>query len=139
MAFNSTKSYRILLTFILLATAAPIHATVEWNIQTTLQTTAEPLDVAVHPDGQPIFVLTADGKVRIYDERGKLTDTIEVGAHVDQIKIGPEGERLFAASRRNKTVEVIELVFIRSIDITGAPFKGPQQAPVVVTVFSDFQ
>jgi DNA-binding beta-propeller fold protein YncE len=139
MAFKSTKSYRILLTFIFLATAAPIHATVEWNIQTTLQTTAEPLDVAVHPDGQQIFVLTADGKVRIYDEQGNLTDTIEIGSHVDQLKISPEGERLFAASRRNKTVEVIELAFIRSINTSGAPFKGLEEAPVVITVFSDFQ
>ena len=139
MTFKLTRRYWILLILIFLAMAAPIQATVEWSIQNTLQTTAEPLDVAIHPDGQRIFVLTVDGKVRIYDEQGKLTDTIEVGSHVDQIKIGPEGERLFAASRRNKTVEVITLTFIRTINTSGAPFKGPQEAPVVVTVFSDFQ
>jgi DNA-binding beta-propeller fold protein YncE len=139
MALNSTKSYRILLIFTLLALAAPIHATVEWEIQTAVQTTAEPLDVAVHPDGQQIFVLTVDGKVRIYDPQGRLTDTIAVGTHVDQIEIGPEGERLFAASRRNKTVEVIALAFIHSIDTSEAPFKGLEDAPVVMTVFSDFE
>jgi DNA-binding beta-propeller fold protein YncE len=139
MTLKLTKSYRILPLLILLATAAPIQAEVEWSIQNTLRITAEPLDVAVHPSGQQIFVLTGDGKVQIYDEQGKLTETIEVGSHVDQIKIGPEGERLFAASRRNKTVEVIALTFIRSINTSGAPFKGPQEAAVVLTVFSDFQ
>jgi DNA-binding beta-propeller fold protein YncE len=139
MIFQSTRLYRMMLMLIFLAAAGPIHATVEWRITNTLPTTAEPLDVVVHHDGQQIFVLTADGNVRIYDGQGQMTESIAVGSHIDHIAIGPEGDRLFAASRRNKTVEVIALTFVRSIKTEGAPFKGLPDAPVVVTVFSDFQ
>jgi len=44
-----------------------------------------------------------------------------------------------AASRQNKTVEIILLDFISSIDTAGSPFAGPAAAPVIVTVFSDFE
>ena len=139
MIIRSAKLNLIILLSYLFATASQVHATVEWSIQNTLKTMAHPIDVAVFPDGRSIFVLTDDGNVRIYDEQGKLTDTIGVGSHVDQIKIDPQGELLFATSRQNKTVEVIRLDFVRDINITGAPFKGPQDAPVIITVFSDFQ
>ena len=139
MTIRLVKFYLILLLSFLFATGLQVHATVEWSIQSTLKTIAQPIDVAVFPDGRSILVLTDDGIVRIYDEHGKLTDTIPVGTHVDQIKIDPLGERLFATSRQKKTVEVITLDFIRDINLTGAPFKGPQDAPVIITVFSDFQ
>jgi hypothetical protein len=139
MIIRFAKFYLILLLSLFFATASQVHATVEWSIQNTLKTIARPIDVAVFPDGRSIFVLTDDGNVLIYDEQGKLTDTIPVGTHVDQIKIDPQGERLFAASRQNKTVEVITLDFVRDINISGAPFKGLPDAPVIITVFSDFQ
>ncbi len=126
---------------ILLLFAIPFQAgaRVEWQIENTLKTGQPPLDVAVSPNGQSIFVLTADGSILIYDNDGKLEDTIKVGTHIDQIRVGPGGEQLFATSRQNQTVEVITLNFIRQIDVTGSPSKGRPEAPVIVTVFSDFQ
>jgi len=124
---------------ILVAAGTAGAATVEWNIQNTLKTDAVPIDVAVSADGKSIFVLTEDGKILIYDSDGELTETIKVGAHVDRISIGPGEEQLVASSRKNKTVEVINLTFIRNINTQGSPFKGPENAPVVITVFSDFQ
>ncbi len=132
-------SYLLLLLVILFATAPPARATVEWNIQHTLKTDAIPLDMAVSTDGRTLYVLTDDGRVLIYGTNGSLKDTVPVGSHVDQIRIGPRGEQLFAVSRSNKTVEIITLDFIRPINTLGAPFKGPAQAPVVIAVFSDFQ
>jgi hypothetical protein len=51
-------------------------------------------------------VLTDEGNVVVYDNLGKLKETIKVGSHIDQIEIGPGGERLFATSRQNNTVEI---------------------------------
>ena len=123
----------------LLATQIQANARVEWQIKNTLKTAEPPLDVAVAPNGQSIFVLTTGGNILVYDGEGQLLDTINVGSHIDQIRVGPGGDQLFATSRENQTVEVIALNFIRKINTAGSPIKGPRDAPVTLTVFSDFQ
>ena len=62
---------------------------VEWNVYKTLQLDATPIDVSFSPDGPRIFVLTERGEVIIYSSPGKVEVKIDVGQHVDQIKIGP--------------------------------------------------
>jgi len=114
-------------------------AIVEWNIHKTLKLDTQPLDVAVSKNGKSIFVLTKSGKILIYSPDGKLKDKIEVGNHVDQIKSGPGEEWLFLSSRKNKTVEILHVDFIQDINISGSPFKGGENAPVAIAVFSDFQ
>ena len=123
----------------LFATVPPVHAAVETSLKNTLRTEAVPIDVAVSPDGRSTFVLTDEGNVVVFDNLGKLSDTIKVGSHIDQIEIGPDGERLFATSRRNKTIEIILLDFISRIETRGSVFKGPENAPVTIAVFSEFQ
>jgi len=139
MSSTLAKSCLILAVMVLLATTSRVHAAVETSLQITLQTEAVPIDVSVSPDGRSTFVLTDQGNVVVYDNLGNLTETIKVGSHIDQIEIGPGGERLFATSRQNKTVEIILLDFISSIDTGGSVFKGPEDAPVTIAVFSEFQ
>jgi hypothetical protein len=83
--------------------------------------------------------LTDKGNIYIYEVNGRLTDKIEVGETIDQIKLDPQGKLLFATSRQNKTVKAIELDFIKQITTKGSPYKGFEDAPVVVADFSDFQ
>ena len=126
--------------FLTVLTAASwVLAAVEITPQKTLRTDGVPVDVAVSQDGNLTFVLTDSGNVLIYDQMGNLTDTVEIGPHIDQIEIGPRGESLFAASRKNKTVEIMTLDFIHEINTLGSPTKGPPEAPMVIAVFSDFQ
>ena len=139
MIFMFAKARLVLIILFLLAASSQVFAKVEWSIQNTVKTDAVPIDVVVSPDGLSVFVLTDDGNVQIYDRNGKSKDIINVGSHADQIRIGPSGERLFVTSRQNKTLEVIELSFIHKINILGSPSKGPQDAPEVIAVFSDFQ
>ena len=137
----STFAKLILTTVFLFLLSIPswVSAAVEITPQKKLTTDGAPIDVVVSQEGNLTFVLTDKGKILIYDQMGNLTDTIEIGAHVDQIEIGPRGERLLAASRQNQTVEIIILDFVQEIDISGSPYKGPQEAPTVIVVFSDFQ
>ncbi|MGD8471387.1 MAG: hypothetical protein PVJ82_08345 [Desulfobacteraceae bacterium] len=114
-------------------------ATVEWEVLNTLKLETPPLDLAISPDGKAVFVLTREGNIHIYDVNGRLTDKIEVGEKIDQIKLDPQGKHLFATSRQNKTVKVIALDFIKQISTKGSPYKGLEDAPVVITCFSDFQ
>ena len=112
---------------------------VEWNILKTLQLEATPIDVALSPDGRRIFVLTEQGEVVIYSSAAKVEAKIDVGKHVDQIKLGPRGSTLILKSGENKTVQIVTLDFIQKINVSGSPFKGGQDAPVVIAVFDDFQ
>ena len=112
---------------------------VEWNIHKTLQLDATPVDVSVSSDGRWIFVLTDQGEVLIYSSSKKMEGKIHVGQHVDQIKSGPRGDTLIITSSRNKTVQVVSLDFFQKINVSGAPFKGPEDAAVVIAVFDDFE
>jgi len=124
---------------LMVASQAMGSATVDWEVLNTLELEAPPLDVAISPDGKSVFVLTDKGNIYIYEVNGRLTDKIEVGETIDQIKLDPQGMLLFATSRQNKTVKVIELDFIKQISTQGSPYKGLEDAPVVIADFSDFQ
>jgi hypothetical protein len=124
---------------LMVASAASGSATVEWEILNTLKLDTPPLDVAISPDEKTVFVLTDKGNIQIYEVNGRLTDNIEVGEQIDQIKLGPQGTHLFATSRQNKTVKVIALDFIKQIATKGSPYKGLEDAPVVIADFSDFE
>jgi DNA-binding beta-propeller fold protein YncE len=124
---------------LMVASAASGSATVEWEILNTLKLDTPPLDVAISPDGKTVFVLTDKGNIQIYEVNGRLTDNIEVGEQIDQIKLGPQGTHLFATSRQNRTVKVIALDFIKQIATKGSPYKGLEDAPVVIADFSDFE
>ncbi len=124
---------------LIFATVGFSAAEVEWELSKTLNIEGTPLDIAVSPDAKYIFVLTEDGNIRIYAPGGKLEDTIQVGKDLDRIKLGPKGEYLFVSSRKDKTLRIIKLSYIHDIIALDAPRKGNKEAPVVISVFSDFQ
>ena len=139
MISNFAKSCLVLAVLILLSNASRVQGAVEIDLEKTLKPDAVPIDVAVSPDGKSTFVLTDKGAVLIYDAQGDLKDTIKVGPDIDRIAIGPRGERMFAASRQNKTVEIILLTFIQEINTAGSPVLGDKNAPVTIAVFSDYE
>lgn len=114
-------------------------AEVEWDIPKTFDLETPPLDMAISSKGTWIFVLTDQGEILIYSSKGNLYSKIAVGSHVDQIKAGPIDEILILKSRKNKTVQILTLDFIKTINTSGSPFKGPADAPVIIAVFSEFQ
>jgi DNA-binding beta-propeller fold protein YncE len=116
-----------------------VAGNVEWNILKTLQLDATPIDVAITPDGRRIYVLTEQGEIIVYSSTQNVEGKIEVGQHVDQLKLGPRGETLILTSGENKMVQIITLDFIQKINTAGAPFKGAEDAAVVIAVFDDFQ
>ena len=112
---------------------------VEWNIYSTLKLDAAPIDMAISPDGRRLFVLTDQGEVLVYSSATNIEATLNVGKNVDRIKIGPQEDTLILTNARDKTVQIVTLDFIQNINISGSPFKGPENAAVVVAVFDDFQ
>ncbi len=121
-----------------LSMAGQSYGGVDWGIYKTVPLEAAPIDVAVSNNGRWIFVLTDRGEIHIFED-GRFTDKIKVGTQIDQIKVGPREELLLLISKKNKTMQVVSLDFVRDIRVTGDPFKGPENAPVTVVGFSDFQ
>jgi len=122
----------------LVIVAEPL-ASVEWNPGRVFKLEKSPIDVAFSTDGRWFFVLTDEGSLLVYSAEGKLAESIPVGTHIDSIRAGRKENILFLISRKNKTVEEITLDFVFDIDISGSPVKGKATAPVVITLFNDYQ
>ena len=121
------------------ATSIAALAEVQWDVVQSLSLESVPRDVTVTLDGRTLYILTEEGNILVYDHQGNLKDTIAIGPHADSLKIGQNEDVLYVISRKKKTIETVQLDFIRQINIKGAPYQGPTDAPVVIAVFSDFQ
>ncbi len=119
--------------------ALPTMAAVETNTIRSLKSSGSPVDTTVSADGHYFFVLTSQGQVEIYELNGTLKDTIKIDGPADRIVSSPSGDQLFLSDKASGAISVVAVNFIQNIDTDGSPFKGLEKAPVVVTVFSDFQ
>lgn len=129
---------RILLTvLLLLSSVAVTPAAVEWEQRGNLQLDAPLVDMVSSADGQRIFALLKGGKVVIFDATGAKQESLDLEFKAERIAVTPRGEQLILS--KGKEVRLVALDYIKTIDITGSPFKGPTDAKVVVAVYSDFQ
>jgi hypothetical protein len=115
------------------------QAGLEWKIIKDLDLKASPLDVAPSADGQWLYILTP-GEILVYSlQEGKITDQVPVGKEFDRIVSLPRANGLTLSSSAKKTIQIIMLENVFTIDVSGLPFKGPRDAPVVIAVFDDYQ
>ena len=112
---------------------------VEKSVTKSLKLESKPIAVAVSGNGKFTFILAEGGKVLIYDSDGTLKDTVDVSKTVVSIGSSLNGDVLFLADGNSNTLEVVKLDYVVEIDVSDLPFKGPENAPVVIAVFSDYQ
>lgn len=115
------------------------YSEVRWKIDNRVDLKSPPKDVVVSPGSKNIYILTGNGTILIYSLDGRLLETIETEKQVDQLKAGANNNSLLLINREKKYVETLTLDFIQKINTAGAPFKGKADAPIVITVFSEFQ
>ena len=133
------KPILLLLTPILILTFfSPSLAEVQFRLLDSKTLDAAPIDMAVSTNGRWLFVLTNEGEVVIFSSDDQRMETIKVGKHLDRIEVGATEETLFLMSRKAKKVVTISLDFTKRINVVGAPFKGPADAPVEIVLFTDF-
>jgi hypothetical protein len=114
-------------------------AEVEKGASRTIKLEAKPIDMTTTADGKYTFVLAEGGKVLIIDSSGQVKDTLKVSESAMSIGTSPDGTFLLLADSAANTLEIVQISFVVDIDVTGLPFKGPADAPVVIAVFSDYQ
>jgi hypothetical protein len=138
------RTTTFLVSVFLLAAAAGFfpqtsQAGLEWRIIKNLDFTATPLGVASSPDGRRLFILTM-GEILIHSlPEGTLTDRIPVGQEFDRITALVQPDRIVVSSSGKKSLQVILLETVHQFDFSGLPFKGKEDAPVIVAVFTDYQ
>ncbi len=115
------------------------QADMEWRIFNPVDLKATPLDVATSTDGQRLFVLTP-GEVLVYSFKdGKIVGNVSVDKGFDRIAPLAGGNGVIISSSTKKALQILTFEMIYKIDVTGHPFKGPENAPVTLVVFDDYQ
>ena len=132
-------SYAIYLAVLIFCFSSLAWAEVEKGVSKTLNLESKPIDMTVSGDGKITFILVEGGKVLIYDSGGTLKDSVEVSKTVASIGSSQSGDFLLLADSNANTLEVVKLDYVVDIDVSSLPFKGPENAPVVIAVFSDYQ
>jgi hypothetical protein len=116
-----------------------VDADVDWTMLKEIQIEARPLDVAASPDGNTIFLLTP-GEILVYSaSKSKIANRIPVSADFDRIAVSANGETLILTGGSSRLLKLIRIDRIFAIDITGLPFDGPEDAPVTIAAFDDYQ
>jgi hypothetical protein len=136
---RSVRDVCIFLMVLLFSLSATAGAAVEKGASRTFKLDAKPIDMAVSADGKYTFILAAGGKILIFDNSGGLKDSLQVSDSVVSIGTSPRGDFLLLADSKAETLEFLKISFVVDIDVSGLPFKGPADAPVVIAVFSDYQ
>ena len=115
------------------------HADIEWTVLKQLNLETSPLDVATSPDGKWMFVLTT-GEVLVYSMPDyRLADRMPADKTFDKLGYSAADQTLILTSSSGKTLKLVQMEVVQQFFLSGLPFKGPENAPVTIAVFSDYQ
>jgi predicted DsbA family dithiol-disulfide isomerase len=134
-----TITYLLLGATLTLACATAALAGVETKLLKSFAIEGVPLSVVMTYDGQSLYVLTDKNEVLIYGSEGGLRDRLKLDEPTDSLLVSPRGDALILGSKEKKSVRIMALDFIRNIPTAGSAFRGPENAPVSVVLFTDFQ
>ena len=117
----------------------PCRAATDLETLHSLRLPAEPLDLAVSADGRWIYVLTDEARLHIYAPDGELRGALAVPKGVRRIVGAPAEDTVLMANPAAKTVEMVRVNLEYTFSSEGSPTLGPADAPVTLTLFTDFE
>jgi hypothetical protein len=69
----------------------------------------------------------------------QIKKKIPVDKGFNRITYAPALHALVVTAGESKALQILKLQDIHQLDLSGLPFKGPENAPVTVVVFSGYQ
>ena len=119
--------------------ARPARADVEWSVIKDLNLEASPLDVSISADGKMIFVL-APGEVLIYSvPEYKVMKQIPLEEGFNRLTYFARDNALILTNSFDNALRIIRLEMVYDIPVSGLPYKGPENAPITIVAFNDYQ
>lgn len=129
----------LLILLIVVSGWQPCRAEVDLETLHRLPLQGEPLDVAVSEDGLWVYVLTADARLHIFSPDGEAKGTAAVPEGVRRIAGAPAEDAVLLTNPALKTVEMVRVNLAHTFSSEGSPTLGPPDAPVTLTLFTDFE
>ncbi len=115
------------------------HADVDWSTLNEINIGAQALDVATGPDADMVFILTP-GEILVYElAENRITSRIPIPKDFDKLTYSEKAGTLILTSSLSQALKILKVDRIYQIDISGLPFKGPENAPVTIALFDDYQ
>jgi len=126
----------LMLGFLLCTSSA--YAELQWEITKTLNLDQAPIDMAISNDDGRVFLLLEGGVIQILSPSGQKLDNFEVGP-ATSLTVSKDGQKLILGNSASKEVTIVAVSHVHDLPVSGSPTKGAEDAPVTITVFSDFQ
>jgi hypothetical protein len=118
---------------------AKAEAEVDWTLEKQMDVEDVPLDVASSTDGQMIFILVPQ-KILVYSvPENRIINRIPLEEAFDRLTYSTRDNSLILSGSVSKKVMFISLEMVYDIPVSDLPFKGPENAPVTIAVFNDYQ
>lgn len=99
----------------------------------------EPLSIVQSVSDGRLFVLLEEGEVLILAPNGQIQHKFNVDKEVKILQVSPDGQRLYLGKPKDKELLFIDLAAVYDLPVNNSAIKGPEDAPVTITVFDDFQ
>jgi len=116
-----------------------VRADMEWKVVKDLDLKTTPLDVSSSADGKWLLILTP-GEILVFSlAEGVIIERIPVDKDFDRIASLPRADMVTITSSTKKALQIILLESVYKFDVSGLPFRGPQDASVAIVVFDDYQ
>ena len=120
-----------------LASAQPSN--IDWTLAGQIKLESPPLDVESTADGELVFVLLP-GKVVVYNKHAnRQLNQIPIDQGYDRLTYATGSETLILTSSSTSALKVIHIDQVHNISVEGSPFMGPENAPVTLAVFDDYE
>ena len=112
---------------------------VDWEVLGTFKLEKEPLDIVLSLDGKVAYILTK-GSVVIYSaEENRVIERIPVDGNINHIWVSPRGNLIYLTNTESKELSVVRLDFSLDIKRGNSISLGPEDSPVTLVAFMDFQ
>jgi hypothetical protein len=132
-------AFTLIVAICLLFAGRPSRADIEWTEKKQIKFEVSPIDMVTSADGKWLIVLSS-GEILVYSiPEGKVISRRPVDKAFDKLTYSSEDETIILSSSTGKTMEFVQIAEVHKFSLEGLPFRGPENAPVTVVVFSDYQ